>query len=342
MPSCSPPYRIDLMLFPNPPSLSPFPWVPALLCRWDARRLRRPAALALAAAMALGAPHLSPAQTPARSASAVASAGPAVLAAAVAGKAGTPLAAQVSAQATAPGVTQALKDLKLSMTVAGRIEGLFVKEGDHVRAGQVLLHLDRAAEELEVKRRRLLLQDTARLQELVIKEKTLTEQVASLKPLLVSGGVSRKQVEDEEMALNAIAGERKTLDAAKRREQIELDIAQEAYERRHLRAPIDGVITRVVLRVGESIAPHEPMLGLVNTRRVRFLGSIAAQAGSRLKAGNTVSIKLGAGEGARTRAARVVFVSPVTDAASGLIEVIAEFDNADGSIRPGITGRMSF
>lgn len=257
-------------------------------------------------------------------------------------KSSSQLAAQLSAQTTALGVTQALKDLKLSMTVAGRVEGLFVKEGDRVNAGQVLLHLDRGAEELEVKRRRLLLQDTARLQELVVKEKTLGEQVAAIKPLLDTGGVSRKQVEDEEMALNAIASERKTLEAAKRREQVELDIALEAFERRHLRAPIDGVVTKVLMRVGESIPPHEAIIGLVNISRVRFMGTISAQAGARLKAGNTVTIKLGVDESAKTRSARVVFVSPVTDAASGLVEVIAEFDNADGSVRPGITGRMGF
>lgn len=291
-------------------------------------------ALALAAATAVRA------QTLAKPATAELAVVPPAAAASV--KSSSQLAAQPSTQTTALGVTQALKDLKLSMTVAGRVEGLLVKEGDRVRAGQLLLHLDRSAEDLEVKRRQLLLQDTARLQELGGKEKTLGEQVAALRPLLATGGVSRKQFEDEEMAFNAIASERKTLEAAKRREQVELDIALEAYERRHLRAPIDGVVTKILMRVGESIAPHEAIIGLVNTSRVRFMGTVSAQAGARLKVGNTVSIKLGVDDAAKTRSAQVVFVSPVTDAASGLVEVIAEFDNADGSVRPGITGRMAY
>lgn len=294
----------------------------------------------LLCALVLTAAKPTAAQTSAKPATAQAAVAPA--ATEPSPKSSSQLAAQLSAQTTALGVTQAIKDVKLSMTVAGRVEGLFVKEGDRVNAGQLLLHLDRSAEDLEVKRRRLLLQDTARLQELGGKEKTLAEQVAALRPLLDTGGVSRKQVEDEEMALNAISGERKTLEAAKRREQVELDIALEAFERRHLRAPIDGVVTKVLMRVGESIAPHEPIIGLVNVSRVRFMGTISAQAGARLKVGNTVSIKLGVDDSAKTRSARVVFVSPVTDAASGLVEVIAEFDNADGSVRPGITGRMGF
>ena len=40
------------------------------------------------------------------------------------------------------------------------------------------------------------------------------------------------------------------------------------------------------------------------------------------------------------RRARISFVSPLTDAASGLVEVIAEFDNADKVVRPGIAGQM--
>jgi multidrug efflux pump subunit AcrA (membrane-fusion protein) len=38
----------------------------------------------------------------------------------------------------------------------------------------------------------------------------------------------------------------------------------------------------------------------------------------------------------------VVFVSPVADPLSGLVELVAEFDNADGSVRPGVAGRIHY
>jgi len=242
---------------------------------------------------------------------------------------------------TAPGVTQALRDVKLSMTVAGRIDGMLVREGARVRKGQVLMYLDRNLEELEVKRRRLLVEDKARIQELRQKEKTLSEQVESLRPLLESGGVSRKQAEDEELALGAVIAERKTLEASKDRERVELSLAAEAYERRNLRAPFDGVITKVGLRLGESVSPHEPFISMVDTSRVRFMGTVPARTGIKLQVGAMVKIELPIDGQLRSRLAKVVFVSPVTDPSSGLIEVIAEFDNADGSVRPGISGRMS-
>ena len=36
----------------------------------------------------------------------------------------------------------------------------------------------------------------------------------------------------------------------------------------------------------------------------------------------------------------IIFVSPVVDPASGLLTVKAEFENADGSVRPGVAGSM--
>jgi RND family efflux transporter MFP subunit len=243
---------------------------------------------------------------------------------------------------SAPGVTQALRDVKLSVTVPGRIEAMLVREGSRVRQGELLLHLDRTLEELEIQRRRLLVQDRARIDELRLKERTLGEQVQSLRPLLLTGGVSRKQFEDEEMALGSVSAERKALEAAKEREQVELLLAQEAFERRHLRSPISGIVTKLAAREGESIGPSEPTITVVDTSRVRFIAAVPAAWSQRLRTGLNVRVELGQESQARLRTAQVVFVSPVTDPSSGLVEVIAEFDNPDGAVRPGITGRLLF
>ena len=267
------------------------------------------------------------------------------LSASFASSSGSSAAAQrvtTSTLAVAPGVTQSLRDLKLSLTVNGRVETLLVQEGQRVSRGQLLLRLDRTLEELEVQRRRLLLADTARLTELRGKEKMLAEQVAALRPLLDAGGIARKQFEDEELALGTVAAERKALEAGKLREQVELDLATEAFERRHLRSPITGLVTKILMRGGESVAANEPVMHVVDVSRVRFMGTVPAALGAQLKAGRTVTIRLGLDDKAATRQARLVFVSPVTDAASGLVEVIAEFDNADGSVKPGVSGRMLF
>ena len=142
---------------------------------------------------------------------------------------GSPALQAQAVQPVSLGITQALKEVKLGMTVAGRVDAILAHEGMRVRKGDLLLHLDRSLEELEVRRREVMLEDVAKLEELRVREQMLTEQVNYARLLLESGGVSRKQVEDEELALQAAIAERKAIEYAKRREKVELELAREAY-----------------------------------------------------------------------------------------------------------------
>ncbi len=247
-----------------------------------------------------------------------------------------------SADSAALGVTRAVREVKLSLPVAGRIERVLVEEGSRVREGQLLLYLDRTLEELEVQRRRLHLADRARLDELKQRELTLVQQVSSLKELLPGGVVPRKQVEDEELTLGSVIAERKTIEAAKQREQVDLALAEEAFQRRHLRSPLNGVVTKVESYAGESIEPHATVIWVVDVSRVRFMGTVRAQPGLNLRVGMSVRLELGLEGQMGVRVAKLVYVSPVIDPASGRIDVIAEFENPDGSVRPGVSGRMLF
>lgn len=253
-----------------------------------------------------------------------------------------PQAVSPSADNNGLGVTRAFREVKLSMPVAGRIERVLVEEGSRVREGQLLLYLDRTLEELEVQRRRLQFEDRARLEELKQRERTLVQQVKSLKELLPGGVVPRKQVEDEELTLGSVIAERKTIEATKQRERVDMQLAEEAYRRRHLYSPLNGVVTKVESYAGESIEPHATVIWVVDVSRVRFMGSVRAQPGLNLRVGMPVKLELGLDGQMGVRAAKLVYVSPVIDPASGRIDVIAEFENADGSVRPGISGRMLF
>lgn len=244
----------------------------------------------------------------------------------------------VHADLLAPGITQALREVKLSLSVGGRIDKILVTEGQKVRKGELLLYLDRDLEDLEVRRRKILVEDNAKLDEYSHRRETLKSQVAEAHLLLQYGGVSRKQVEDETIALNAVTAERDALAHSKRREKVELDLARTAYERRHLRAPIDGEVTKITLKAGESVGANEPLMALVDVSRVRFVGTFPVASGSRIRAGQTVRVRLGQEDSEVQRQGQVVFVSPVADPASGLVDIMAEFDNQDGSVRPGISG----
>ena len=249
-------------------------------------------------------------------------------------------ASPVSAQLVVSGLTRARLDLKLSLPVAGRVEQLTVNEGDRVRKGDMILSLDKTLEALEVDRRKLLLDDSSKLNELRQREGVLREQVANARSLLTTPVISRKQVEDEEMVYRDVVAQLGGLEMAKKREKVEYELAQEALARRILRAPADGTIAKIHFRVGESLAANEPAVSLVDISRARFVGTLPASAAAQLKVGMTARLELAREGGEIVRQARISFVSPLTDAASGLVEVIAEFNNADKVVRPGIAGQM--
>ena len=246
----------------------------------------------------------------------------------------------VAAEVLASGVTEAVHDAALSVTASGRVEQVTVKQGQRVKKGDLLLYLDRELEALEVKRREITLADVAHLNDLREREKVLREQVALARELMRSGGVTRKQVEDESMALRGVVAEREALEYAKKREQVELDLAREAYQRRHLYAPMSGVITKILVRPGESVEANAPSLRLMDVSRVRFVGTFSAASGVEPLVGSKARLRLGYGEQTQTREATITFVSPAVDTASGLIELTAEMDNRVNPVRPGVIGQL--
>lgn len=244
------------------------------------------------------------------------------------------------AQQPATGVIKPMDDLKLSLTVAGRIEAILVREGQRVKKGAVILHLDKNLEELEVSRRLLLLNDRSKLDDALARERTLGGQLEHARRLMESNTISRKQLEDEEIAYSTAVSDRQAMQIAKKREQVEYDLARENLARRFLRAPIDGEIAKIHFQLGESVGVHEPVARLVDTSRVRFTGNVDARAAAAIKVGDMASVRFGPENGGEVRKGKVVFVSPVADLASGLVEVKVEFKNADGSVRPGIVGQI--
>lgn len=244
------------------------------------------------------------------------------------------------AQQPATGMIKPMDDLKLSLTVAGRLEAILVREGQRVKKGAVILYLDKNLEELEVSRRLLLLNDRSKLDDAIARERTLKPQIEHARRLLETNTISRKQMEDEEIAYSTAVSDRQAMQVTKKREQVEYDLARENLARRFLRAPIDGEIAKIHFQLGESVGVHEPVARLVDVSRVRFTGNVDVKAAAGIKIGDLASVRFGPEAGGEVRKGKVVFVSPVADLASGLVEVKIEFKNSDGAVRPGIMGQI--
>ena len=237
------------------------------------------------------------------------------------------------------GITEPIKDVTLSTTVVGTISAIFVKEGMTVKKGETILELDKRLETFEVQRRKLIWEGKAEVAAAGVRVTTLKSLLESTRELFKStGSVSREELEKMELDYELAAAEKKRLETAEERERIEFEMAREALNRLNLISPFDGTVIKLFLDEGETCQENQPLAHVVDTSKGLFVCNIEEWIGRTLKTGQTVDLKIRAGSVSMAKTGTIVFVSPVVDPASGLLEVKTEFDNQDGSIRPGVSG----
>ena len=242
-------------------------------------------------------------------------------------------------QLSISGITEPTQDITLNAIVEGTIAKLHVKEGATVKRGQTILELDKRLEALEVGRRKLLWESRAEIEAAAAQVATLKSLLDSTRELFDSTQtVSRDELIRLELEYKLAVSEKQRLEVAKARERIEYEMALENLSRRSLRSPIQGTIIKLFLNKGESCELTQPLVHLVDTRKCLFVCNIEEWAGRTLEKGQWVDLKINIGLDTIDKKGKVIFASPVVDPASGLLEVKAEFDNADGVVRPGISG----
>jgi RND family efflux transporter MFP subunit len=239
------------------------------------------------------------------------------------------------------GITEPIKDVKLSMLIEGRISTIFFKEGDRIKKGQHILDLDKNLENLETMRRKLIWESKVELEAAKTRELLIKSQLESVQKLFENAkGISKEKLQEKELEYKLSVAERKRLEIEEERKRIEYEMALENLRKRTLKSPIDGVIIKLFLDEGESCEPEQPLVHIVDTNKSLFVCYIEEKIGRTLKKGQSVNLKIRAGNGYIDKRGMVIFTSPVVDSSSGLQEIKVEFDNDDGVVRPGISGLL--
>src|SRR5688500_3669966 len=148
-------------------------------------------------------------------------------------------AAPVQAQTSnwISGITEAINDVALSAHAAGIICKRTLKEGDFVKAGQVILELDKRLEDLEVNRRKFVL------------DLRKTELESSKKLFEKTISLSREEM-DKKITEFAVA-------------EAEYELAKEQLNRRHIIATFDGTVTDLLMDVGEACQAQQAIARLL-------------------------------------------------------------------------------
>jgi len=239
------------------------------------------------------------------------------------------------------GITEAVKDVTLSASVQGTISAVYFKEGEHVSKGQCILNMEKKLEELEAQRSKLIWESKAEVDSAAEKVATLGSLLESTRELFDStGSVSKEELDEKELEFKLAEAELRQLEIAEQREKIEYEMARERLRKRSLYAPFDGVIIKLFLDEGEFCEQAQPLVHLVDTSKCLLVCNEEEPIGRILKKGQSVDLSIQAGSEQIYKKGTVVFVSSIVDAASGLLEIKAEFENNDGAVRPGVAGSI--
>lgn len=141
---------------------------------------------------------------------------------------------------SAPGSIKAETEVKISAYVMGRITHLPVKEGDHVKKGQVLVQIDPAAYLAQVKQARASL-------ELAQASLAQSEILYKRNQELFQKGLLSQE------AFEQIATQHRLDLARVSQAQAALDQAQDTYGKTTITSPIDGTVVQLNVELGEVV-----------------------------------------------------------------------------------------
>jgi len=117
-------------------------------------------------------------------------------------------------------------------------------------------------------------------------------------------------------------------------QSLELEI-----EKTRIVAPFEGVVGRRYVRAGQKVAVGDRLFWVTATAPLRVKFTLPERFLGRIKNGQQVEVSAAIAENQK-HMARVIQVSPVVDAASGTIEVLAELIGPAGNWRPGMAANI--
>jgi multidrug efflux pump subunit AcrA (membrane-fusion protein) len=171
--------------------------------------------------------------------------------------ANVPSFAQTRANEVA-GVTRPSKESRLSFSTQGVVAQAPVKEGERVKAGQVILVQDDVIDKQELERLELTANSKARVEaaeaDLAVKQATLKRKTQANRD-----GISAFNEAEIEEAQNDVTLREKQLQVAREDQQeakIKAEQQRHKVEKLSLTSPIDGIVERIIANVGEWADPQ--------------------------------------------------------------------------------------
>ena len=252
-------------------------------------------------------------------------------------------------------VLRLLEEAEVPAQEAGVVTAVEVREGQRVKQGELLTQVDdqiaRLAAEAAQAQYEIAHAKATNDVRIRYAKKALEVSAAELRRSTESIERFAKSVSQSQLDVEELTVQRNRLEAeqAEHEQEVaklelnakanELTATRAAVARRRIVAPFDGVIVQVYVRKGEWVEPGQQALRIVNVRRLKAEGFVAAAQATTDLEGKPVKLTVEPNN-VQQFSGTIVFVSPEVDPITGQVRVWAEIDNRDGRLRPGQPAKM--
>ncbi|HJV84041.1 MAG TPA: efflux RND transporter periplasmic adaptor subunit [Noviherbaspirillum sp.] len=221
------------------------------------------------------------------------------------------------------GSLRAFNQASVKAKVPGDVREVLVREGEAVKAGQVLIKMDVSDYQGRLDQAKGAL--AAARGQLEIATKTRDNN----KALLDKGFISKTAFDNAESQYDIARANVESARGA-------LDVAQKALADTVIRAPISGLISSRTIQPGEKVSADNRLLDVVDLSQMEMEAPVPAADIMHVALGQEVKVKV---EGMpQPFAGKVVRINPATQAGSRSIMAYVQIDNPQGALRVGMFG----
>ena len=210
------------------------------------------------------------------------------------------------------GSLKAVSSAVIKARVAGELQGLTVREGDFLKAGQVIARIDASENQSRVRQTR---EQAASAKAQV---DVVQRQYDNNKALVEQGFISKTSLDTSLANLNAAQATYKAALAA-------TEVAAKAVDDTVLRSPISGQVSQRMAQPGERVGVDTKIIEVLDLSRVELETSLSAADSIAIRVGQTAELTI---EGTlQTVMARVVRINPSAQAGSRSVLAYLSIDN---------------
>lgn len=236
---------------------------------------------------------------------------------------------------------EANRVVKLSSQVQGTLAEVAVRRGDRVTKGQVVARLDSIVEEAQIEALRLKAETDVYVRSKSVIAETTKATVLRQRELSRRDVAAAQQVQKAEMEHEVALAELAQAELDRKLAVIDLQRAEGTLRRRVLRAPVDGVVTRVALSPGEFADPQQAAMEIAETSVLRVELFLPLEVYPAIHLGMTAWVLPQEPIGG-SYPVTIVSRDGTIDSASGLFQVQFELANAEGRVPGGIRCTIRF